>query len=261
MNNDVRKIWVRVRVTLRLAVYRESVRLGPKPLETHDQRFFFNWILAVVVLICITSSLTRGWVCRLQFLLVLARTVILGSEFRGTHGHILLSQIRDSPTWGATFPYVYSPGRWWPSYTPDHCFLFSSPPTTRRATVEVFEPASTRGTLGFEVLTAVVTKCSIFWDITPRSRLKVNLRFGGTWEDVEGCGRMWKEPVIAWRTIPASVWRHWRNQRRILFRIRDVQAEIRAGRIPVQVRNFIAWIKLLGERETNRLFRLWSNAS
>jgi hypothetical protein len=34
-------IRVRVRVTLRLAVYRRSVRLGAKPLEAHDQRFFF----------------------------------------------------------------------------------------------------------------------------------------------------------------------------------------------------------------------------
>jgi hypothetical protein len=31
---------VRVRVTLRLAVYRQSVRLGDKRLETHDQHFF-----------------------------------------------------------------------------------------------------------------------------------------------------------------------------------------------------------------------------
>jgi hypothetical protein len=31
-----------VRVTLRLAVYRQSVHLGVKPLETHDQRFFFS---------------------------------------------------------------------------------------------------------------------------------------------------------------------------------------------------------------------------
>jgi hypothetical protein len=31
-------VWdVRVRVTLRLAVYRQSVSLGDKPLETHDQ--------------------------------------------------------------------------------------------------------------------------------------------------------------------------------------------------------------------------------
>jgi hypothetical protein len=40
--------------------------------------------------------LTRGRVCRLQSLLVFARAVILESESRGTHDHILLSQIRDS---------------------------------------------------------------------------------------------------------------------------------------------------------------------
>jgi hypothetical protein len=32
---------------------------------------------------------------------------------------------------------------------------------------------------GFEVLTAVVRKSSIFWDITPSSPVKVNQRFGG----------------------------------------------------------------------------------
>jgi hypothetical protein len=30
----------KVKVTLQLAVYRQSVRLGVKPLETHDQTFF-----------------------------------------------------------------------------------------------------------------------------------------------------------------------------------------------------------------------------
>jgi hypothetical protein len=34
--------------------------------------------------------------------------------------------------------------------------------------------------VGFEVLTAVVMENSIFWNITLRSPLKVNLRFGGT---------------------------------------------------------------------------------
>jgi hypothetical protein len=32
---------------------------------------------------------------------------------------------------------------------------------------------------GFEVLTAVVIKSTIFWDITPCSQLKVNRRLGG----------------------------------------------------------------------------------
>jgi hypothetical protein len=35
--------------------------------------------------------------------------------------------------------------------------------------------------VGFEVLTAVVVKFSIFWDITPCSPLKVDRRFGGTY--------------------------------------------------------------------------------
>jgi hypothetical protein len=45
----------------------------------------------------VTPALTRGYVCRLQLLLVLASAVILGSESRGTRDYILLSQIRDSP--------------------------------------------------------------------------------------------------------------------------------------------------------------------
>jgi hypothetical protein len=44
----------------------------------------------------VTSSLTRGWVCHLQLLLILASAIIPRSESRGTHDHILLSQIRDS---------------------------------------------------------------------------------------------------------------------------------------------------------------------
>jgi hypothetical protein len=34
---------------------------------------------------------------------------------------------------------------------------------------------------GFEVLTAVVMKSTVFWDITPYSSLNVNQRFGGTY--------------------------------------------------------------------------------
>jgi hypothetical protein len=46
---------------------------------------------------CGALSLTRGRVCNLQLLLVLASAVILGSESRGTRDHILLSQIPDFP--------------------------------------------------------------------------------------------------------------------------------------------------------------------
>jgi hypothetical protein len=45
----------------------------------------------------VISSLTTGWVGRLQLLLGLASAVILRSESRGTHDHISVSQTRDSP--------------------------------------------------------------------------------------------------------------------------------------------------------------------
>jgi hypothetical protein len=65
----------------------------------------------------VTFSLTRGWVCRLQLLLVLASAVILRSESRRTHDHILLSQIRDSPNLEGQVP-VFICG------THDHILLY-----------------------------------------------------------------------------------------------------------------------------------------
>jgi hypothetical protein len=50
------------------------------------------------------------------------------------------------PTWRARPPYLYPPGTDWPSYIPRHWVHFLSPHTTPRATVEIFESASTRGT-------------------------------------------------------------------------------------------------------------------
>jgi hypothetical protein len=57
----------------------------------------------------ITTSLRRGWVCRLQLLLVLASAVILRSESRGTHDYNLLSQIRDFPNLEGQVPVFISP--------------------------------------------------------------------------------------------------------------------------------------------------------
>jgi hypothetical protein len=57
----------------------------------------------------VTSSLTRGWVCCLQLLLVLTSAVILRSESHGTHDHILLSQIQDSTNLEGQVPVFLSP--------------------------------------------------------------------------------------------------------------------------------------------------------
>jgi hypothetical protein len=56
-----------------------------------------------------TSSLTRGWVYRSQLLLGLANAVILRSESRGTHDHILLPQIRGSSNLEDQVPVFISP--------------------------------------------------------------------------------------------------------------------------------------------------------
>jgi hypothetical protein len=57
----------------------------------------------------VTSSLTRRWICHLELLLALASAFILWSEFRRTHYHILLSQIRDSPKLEPRYSYLYTP--------------------------------------------------------------------------------------------------------------------------------------------------------
>jgi hypothetical protein len=57
----------------------------------------------------VTSSLMRGWVCRLQFVMALASAVILESEPSGTHDHILHSQIRNSPNLEGQVPVFIFP--------------------------------------------------------------------------------------------------------------------------------------------------------
>jgi hypothetical protein len=138
---------VRVRVALRLAVYRQSVRLESRRQAPWDS-------LPAILFstnICfhspyITSSLTKGWVCSLKLLLGLASAVILRSESRLIRDHILLSEFRDSSNPEGQVP-VFT--RISPRNRVAHLYLqalgsFSSPPTTRMATVEVFDPASIR---------------------------------------------------------------------------------------------------------------------
>jgi hypothetical protein len=84
------------------------IRLGDKPLENHDQHFCFQ-LNTCGHSSYATSSLTKGWVCRLQLLLVLASALILRSESRGTHDHILLSQIRDFPNLEGLVPVFLTP--------------------------------------------------------------------------------------------------------------------------------------------------------
>jgi hypothetical protein len=71
------------------------VCLGVKHLSGAQDKILIP-VRQLQVFWCWAPSLTRGRVCHLQLLLALASTVILGSESRGIHDHILLSHIRDS---------------------------------------------------------------------------------------------------------------------------------------------------------------------
>jgi hypothetical protein len=67
------KDWVRVRVTLRLDVYRQSVRLGAKPLEAHAWSLSISQLNSYGHNPCVTSSMTRRWVCLLWICLAFVK--------------------------------------------------------------------------------------------------------------------------------------------------------------------------------------------
>jgi hypothetical protein len=85
--------------------------LATSPLRLTTRKFVFQ-LNTCGYSFHVTSSRHRGWVSRLQLLLVLASAVILRFDFRRTHDHILLSQIRDSPNLKGQVPVFVSPKNW-----------------------------------------------------------------------------------------------------------------------------------------------------
>jgi hypothetical protein len=86
---------LKLSLMLRPTVQSSSLTWKKAPIWGLRPDFYYSQTVADFL--CGALSLTRGPVCRLQLLLALASAVILGSESRGTHDHILLSEIRGFP--------------------------------------------------------------------------------------------------------------------------------------------------------------------
>jgi hypothetical protein len=90
----------------------------------------------------ITSSLMRGWICHLQLLPALAST-FSGPSHIGLMTTFYCLRFETPPNLVGQVPIFITPRNRVVRYTPTHWVPFSSPPTTHRATVEVFDPTST----------------------------------------------------------------------------------------------------------------------
>jgi hypothetical protein len=98
--------------------------LATGPLKPTTSIFFFQ-LNTCGYSPYVTSTLTKGWVCRLQLLLLLASSAILRSETRGTHDHILLPQILDYPNLKGQGPAFISPRKRVAQLYPNHWVPFS----------------------------------------------------------------------------------------------------------------------------------------
>jgi hypothetical protein len=82
--------------------------LAKSPLRPMTSNFIFQ-LNTYGYFPYVTYPLSRGWVYRLQLLLVSANAVILRPESRGTYDHIILSEIRDFPNLEDQIPVFISP--------------------------------------------------------------------------------------------------------------------------------------------------------
>jgi hypothetical protein len=89
----------------------------------------------------------------------------------------------ETPTsWWSRSPYLYTPGTGWPGYTPRHWVLFSSPPTTCRATVEVLTPLPWQG-----ILTNIKVKVIVTLRLTVSQSVLLSSPIWGSWPDNYYC--------------------------------------------------------------------------
>jgi hypothetical protein len=89
-----------------------------------DQFFFLLEMFLRQLRVCyfVAPSLTRGRVCNLLLLLVLASIIP-----RDSRPYFIVPILETPQTWRARSPYLYPTGTGWPSYTPGPCVPFRRP--------------------------------------------------------------------------------------------------------------------------------------
>jgi hypothetical protein len=122
----------------------QSARLSwcQVPSGIKDQIFITLWQLRVCS--CGALSVSRRRVYRLKLLLVFTSTDLLsGPSPAGIMTISYSLRFETLLTRRVSYPYLQPLGAGWSGYTPRHWVPFYLPLTTRRFTVEVFEPAFT----------------------------------------------------------------------------------------------------------------------
>jgi hypothetical protein len=121
-------------------------------------------------------------------------------------------RFRTQPTWRTRSQYLFPPGTGWSGYTPRHWVPFPSPPTTRRATVEVLEPTSLRSP-GWQVLPLLLYNMMLLVQINTEIISKKLLDINVNLLPLQGERGECSHQLSAWcmwlavTTLSESVWR------------------------------------------------------
>jgi hypothetical protein len=91
----------------------------------------------------VTSSLTSDWSVVYNCCWSSPAQSFSGPSSAGIMPTFYFLRFEIRPTWTSRSQYLYPPGTRWPSYTPRYWVPLSSSAVSRRATVEVFDSAST----------------------------------------------------------------------------------------------------------------------
>jgi hypothetical protein len=127
------EVEVEVEVNLRPTISR-PVCLGVRLSSgAHDQIFVF---CLTIVGFLMWGALSDERIYCYNGFWALPEQSLWGANPAGLRPYCTVSFVTP-PTWRARFQYLFPSRTGWPSYTPGHCVPYSSPLTTRRATVEV----------------------------------------------------------------------------------------------------------------------------